>query len=143
MFNFILKRGFINDVLFVLGDCYEKSAVGARVFQGMAINTRAQFIASLEQWLTDEKSKLDRQAYGSASEIGDAVHRCQVWVGVGLAIAVYETGATDVPKPIIEKFWKPALYISDQYFMNLRERIPEPFSRSMHDHFDKALERGA
>jgi len=34
-----------------------------------------------------------------------------------------------------------SLYVSDQYFANLRERTPAPFSKSMDEHFADALEK--
>jgi len=140
MFTFLLKRGFTNDVSFVLGGCFEQAAFSTRVFEGIDLNTRKPYLLRIERWLVHESSKLDTEDHLDAAAIGLAVHRARVWVGVHLAKAAYNHGTLDIPKRIIKTFWKPALYVSDHYFANLRDGIPHPFLRSMQDHFNDALE---
>lgn len=143
VFTFFLKRGFVNDVLHVLGSCFDEAAVGKHVIQGFALNTRAPFTSCLERWVIDETSNLDALKYGSPLEIGDAIHRCRVCIGVSLSLGAYDSGAIDIPKRFIKKFWKPANDLSDHYFMNLRARTPEPFSKAVREKFGEVLENAS
>jgi hypothetical protein len=140
IFTFFLKRVFVNDVLYALGTCFDEASAGKAVYKGFGINTRAPFMASLERWLENEGSVLDVEVYGGAQQVGLAVHRCRVWVGVQLAKGAYEHGCTDVPKNLIKKFWKPANEVSDHFFVNLRARAPAPFSKSVRENLMTAID---
>lgn len=140
MFTFFLKRGFVNDVFFALGQCFDEASAGKTMFQGYAINSREPYMQSLARWLAEEGTKLDAEVYGSPAEVGWAIHRCRVWVGVHLAKEAYQYGASEMPKHIVKKFWKPANEVSDHYFINLRERRSEPLLRSVEENLMTALE---
>ncbi len=140
MLGFFLKRRFTNEVLAIASVCYQESVQGKPAVGGFHL-AKKEYLSRLDDWMRREETHLDTQHYDGIAAVGDAVNRATVWVGVFLVRGALAQGATGVPPAFIKKFFRPASYIGDAYFNNLRSHSSEPFSSAIRAKMEEALER--
>lgn len=136
----IMKRRFVSQVQAVVAECYAQASEGKTSFDGLSL-CKPEFLSRLAGWMEAEEALLNAQQNTTMAEVGNAVIRAQVWVGIYLYEGAIARGAMSVPVPILKKFYGPAQYVSDDYFNKVRANSDMPFSNALRGTLEEALTR--